>query len=347
MIKNGIKKFLLGLFTVLLIVGGSNTANAKTWDKTFPKSDKVDVQKVEFKNRFGITLVGDLYIPKGVNANEKLAAIAISGPFGAVKEQSSGLYAQTLAERGFVTLAFDPSYTGESSGTPRNVASPDINTEDFSAAVDYLSNVNIVNPDKIGILGICGFGGFAINAAAIDTRIKATTAVTMYDITRVSAKGYNDIMDENARYDTKQALNKQRTEDYKSGTFAKQPGLPDKLTGEEPQFIKDYWRYYKTKRGFHKRSINSNSNWNMTSSLSLINQPILQYAQEIRTPILIVHGENAHSRYMGEDAYHKLKGDNKELFIVKGANHVDLYDGGDKNAIPFDKIESFYKENLK
>ena len=347
MIKNGIKKFLLGLFTVLLIVGGSSTANAKTWDKTFPNSDKVNVQKVEFKNRFGITLVGDLYIPKGVNANEKLAAIAISGPFGAVKEQSSGLYAQTLAERGFVTLAFDPSYTGESSGTPRNVASPDINTEDFSAAVDYLSNVNIVNPDKIGILGICGFGGFAINAAAIDTRIKATTAVTMYDITRVSAKGYNDIMDENARYDTKQALNKQRTEDYKSGTFAKQPGLPDKLTGEEPQFIKDYWRYYKTKRGFHKRSINSNSNWNMTSSLSLINQPILQYAQEIRTPILIVHGENAHSRYMGEDAYHKLKGDNKELFIVKGANHVDLYDGGDKNAIPFDKIESFYKENLK
>ena len=341
------KKFLLGLFTVLLIIGGSNMANAKTWDKTFPKSDKVNVQKVEFKNRFGITLVGDLYIPKGVNANEKLAAIAISGPFGAVKEQSSGLYAQTLAERGFVTLAFDPSYTGESSGTPRNVASPDINTEDFSAAVDYLSNVNIVNPDKIGILGICGFGGFAINAAAIDTRIKATTAVTMYDITRVSAKGYNDIMDENARYDTKQALNKQRTEDYKSGTFAKQPGLPDKLTGEEPQFIKDYWRYYKTKRGFHKRSINSNSNWNMTSSLSLINQPILQYAQEIRTPILIVHGENAHSRYMGEDAYHKLKGDNKELFIVKGANHVDLYDGGDKNAIPFDKIESFYKENLK
>ena len=342
-----IKKFLLGLLAILLIFGGSNMANAKTWDKTFPKSDKVNIQKVEFKNRFGITLVGDLYIPKGVNANEKLAAIAISGPFGAVKEQSSGLYAQTLAERGFVTLAFDPSYTGESSGTPRNVASPDINTEDFSAAVDYLSNVNIVNPDKIGILGICGFGGFAINAAAIDTRIKATTAVTMYDITRVSAKGYNDIMDENARYDTKQALNKQRTEDYKSGTFAKQPGLPDKLTGEEPQFIKDYWRYYKTKRGFHKRSINSNSNWNMTSSLSLINQPILQYAQEIRTPILIVHGENAHSRYMGEDAYHKLKGDNKELFIVKGANHVDLYDGGDKNAIPFDKIESFYKENLK
>ena len=345
------KHILLGCLAVLLIFGCFNMASAKScnckWDKVFPKSDKVNVERVTFKNRFGIELVGDLYTPKTMNKEDKLPAVAISGPFGAVKEQSSGLYAQTLAERGFITLAFDPSYTGESSGTPRNVASPDINTEDFSAAVDYLSNVNIVNPDKIGILGICGFGGFAINAAAIDTRIKATTAVTMYDITRVSAKGYNDIMDENARYDTKQALNKQRTEDYKSGTFAKQPGLPDKLTGEEPQFIKDYWRYYKTKRGFHKRSINSNSNWNMTSSLSLINQPILQYAQEIRTPILIVHGENAHSRYMGEDAYHKLKGDNKELFIVKGANHVDLYDGGDKNAIPFDKIESFYKENLK
>ena len=349
------KKFLLELLAILLIFGGSNIASAKTWDKTFPKSDKVNIQRVEFKNRFGITLVGDLYTPKGVNvgvntgvnSNKKLSAIAISGPFGAVKEQSSGLYAQTLAERGFVTLAFDPSYTVESSGTPRNVASPDINTVDFSAAVDYLSNVNIVNPDKIGILGICGFGGFAINAAAIDTRIKATTAVTMYDMTRISAKGYNDEMDENLRYEMKEVFNKQRTEDYKSGTFAKQPGLPDKLTGEEPQFIKDYWGYYKTKRGFHKRSINSNSNWNMTSSLSLINQPILQYAQEIRTPILIVHGENAHSRYMGEDAYHKLKGDNKELFIVKGANHVDLYDGGDKNAIPFDKIESFYKENLK
>ena len=276
-----------------------------------------------------------------------MAAIAISGPFGAVKEQSSGLYAQTLAERGFITLAFDPSYTGESSGTPRNVASPDINTEDFSAAVDFLSNNKNINPDRIGILGICGFGGFAINAAAIDTRIKATTAVTMYDMTRVSAKGYNDSVDENARYAMKQNLNKQRTEDYKKGTYAKADGLPEKLTGNEPQFVKDYWDYYKTKRGFHKRSINSNGNWNTTSSLSLINQPILQYSNEIRTPVLIVHGENAHSRYFGEDAFKKLKGDNKELFIVKGANHVDLYDGGDKNAIPFDKIESFYKENLK
>ncbi len=341
------KNFLLGLLAILLIFGGSNMANAKTWDKTFQKSDKVNVQRVEFKNRFGITLVGDLYSPKGVNVNEKLAAIAISGPFGAVKEQSSGLYAQTLAERGFITLAFDPSYTGESSGTPRNVASPDINTEDFSAAVDYLSNNKNVDADKIGILGICGFGGFAINAAAIDTRIKATTAVTMYDMTRVSAKGYNDSVDENARYEMKQNLNKQRTEDYKKGTYAKADGLPEKLTGNEPQFVKDYWDYYKTKRGFHKRSINSNGNWNTTSSLSLINQPILQYSSEIRTPVLVVHGENAHSRYFGEDAFKKLKGDNKELLIVKGANHVDLYDGGDKNAIPFDKIESFYKENLK
>ena len=346
-----IKKFLLGLLAILLIFGGSNMANAKTWDKTFPKSDKVNIQKVEFKNRFGITLVGDLYSPKGVNAgvnsNKKLAAIAISGPFGAVKEQSSGLYAQTLAERGFVTLAFDPSFTGESSGTPRNVASPDINTEDFSAAVDFLSNNKNVNPDRIGILGICGFGGFAINAAAMDTRIKATTAVTMYDMTRVSAKGYNDSVDENARYEMKQNLNKQRTEDFKNGTYKGADGLPEKLTGNEPQFVKDYWDYYKTKRGFHKRSINSNGNWNTTSSLSLINQPILQYSSEIRTPVLVVHGENAHSRYFGEDAFKKLKGDNKELLIVKGANHVDLYDGGDENAIPFDKIESFYKENLK
>ena len=345
------KNFLLGLLAILLIIGGNNMANAKNcnckWDKVFPKSDKVNVQRVEFKNRFGITLVGDLYSPKGVNANEKLAAIAISGPFGAVKEQSSGLYAQTLAERGFITLAFDPSYTGESSGTPRHVASPDINTEDFSAAVDFLSNNKNVNPDRIGILGICGFGGFAINAAAIDTRIKATTAVTMYDMTRVSAKGYNDSIDENARYEMKQALNKQRTEDFKKGSYKGADGLPEKLTGNEPLFVQQYFDYYKTKRGFHARSINSNGKWNMTSSLSLINQPILQYSSEIRTPVLIVHGENAHSRYFGEDAFKKLKGDNKELLIVKGANHVDLYDGGDKNAIPFDKIESFYKENLK
>lgn len=353
------KKLLLGCLAITLIIGGvtmTNKAEAKNikqvqentvWDKTFPKSDKVEVKKVEFTNRYGITLVGDLYTPKNIIKNEKYSAIAVSGPFGAVKEQSSGLYAQTLAERGFVTLAFDPSYTGESKGTPRHVASPDINTEDFSAAVDYLSNLNIVNPDKIGILGICGFGGFAINAAAIDTRIKATTAVTMYDMARVSAKGYNDSVDENARYEMKQALNKQRTEDYKNGSFKGADGLPEKLTGEEPQFIADYFNYYKTDRGFHKRSINSNGKWNMTSSLSLINMPILQYSDEIRSAVLVIHGEKAHSRYMGEDAYKKLKGDNKELLIVEGASHVDLYDGGDKNLIPFDKIESFYKENLK
>ena len=342
------KNILLACLAVLFVIGGSNMANAKEkWDKVFPKSDKVNVERVTFKNRFGIELAGDLYIPKTMNKSDKLPAIAISGPFGAVKEQSSGLYAQTLAERGFIALAFDPSYTGESKGTPRHVASPDINTEDFSAAVDYLSNNKNVNPDKIGILGICGFGGFAINAAAIDTRIKATTAVTMYDMTRVTARGYNDSVDKNARCEMKQSLNKQRTEDFKNGNYKGADGLPEKLTGSEPLFVQQYFDYYKTKRGFHTRSINSNGKWNMTSSLSLINQPILQYADEIKTPVLIVHGEIAHSRYFGETAFGKLKGDNKELFIVKGANHVDLYDGGDKNAIPFDKIESFYKENLK
>ena len=344
-----IKNILSGFLVVLLTFAGFNTANAKSlqdkWDKVFAKSDKVNVQKIEFKNRFGITLAGDLYTPKTMKKNDKLPAIAISGPFGAVKEQSSGLYAQELAKRGFLTLAFDPSYTGESSGTPRHVASPDINTEDFSAAVDYLSNNKNADADKIGILGICGFGGFAINAAAIDTRIKATVASTMYDMTRVSAKGYNDSVDENARYEMKQNLNKQRNEDFKSGTYKGADGLPEKLTGNEPQFVKDYWAYYKTKRGFHARSINSNGKWNMTSSLSLINQPILQYAPEIKSAVLVIHGENAHSRYFGEDAFKKLKGKNKELLIIKGANHVDLYDNMEK--IPFDKIENFYKTNLK
>ena len=319
-------------------------AKENNWDKVFPKSDKVTVEKVHFQNRYGIKLTGDLYTPK-VKPEEKMPAIAISGPFGAVKEQASGLYAQTLAERGFVTLAFDPSYTGESGGEPRNVASPDINTEDFSAAVDFLSNREDVNPERIGILGICGFGGFGLNAAAMDTRIKATVASTMYDMTRVSARGYFDSMDENARYELKQTLNKQRTEDFKNGTYAKAAGLPDKLTGEEPQFVQDYYGYYKTKRGFHERSINSNGNWNTTSTLSLINMPILAYSDEIKSAVLIVHGEKAHSRYFGEDAFKKLKGDNKELLIVDGANHVDLYDNLEK--IPFDKIEAFYKEYLK
>ena len=344
-----VKKLLTCFAALLLVIGGINMSFAKSlkdnnWDKTFTKSDKVEVQKVSFKNRYGITLVGDLYTPKE-KSKEKMSAIAVSGPFGAVKEQASGLYAQTLAERGYVTLAFDPSYTGESGGEPRDVASPDINTEDFSAAVDYLSNLDYVNPDKIGIIGICGFGGFGLNAAAIDTRIKATVPVTMYDMTRVTARGYFDSMDENTRYQLKKQLNKQRTEDFKNGTYAKAQGLPDKLTGEEPQFVKDYYGYYKTQRGFHKRSINSNGNWNMTSSLSLINMPILQYSDEIKSAVLIVHGEKAHSRYFGEDAFKRLKGDNKELYIVKDANHVDLYDNLEK--IPFDKIESFFNVYLK
>ncbi len=321
----------------------TETKTNEVWDKVFEKSDKVDVQKVTFKNRYGILLTGDLYIPKE-KGEEKMPAIAVSGPFGAVKEQASGLYAQTMAERGFVTLAFDASYTGESGGEPRNVASPDINTEDFSAAVDFLSNREEVDPERIGIIGICGFGGFALNEAANDTRIKATVTSTMYDMSRVNANGYFDTMGEKERYTQRQALNKQRTEDFKNGSYAQAAGLPDKLTGEEPQFVQDYYAYYKTPRGFHKRSINSNGGWNMTSSLSFMNMPILMYASEIQTPVLMLHGEKAHSRYFSEDAYKKLKGDNKELMIIPGANHVDLYDQTDK--IPFDKLESFFKSNL-
>ncbi len=322
-----------------------DTTMTQNWDKVFKQSNKVTVQKVHFKNRYGITLAGDLYMPQNTSKGTKLAALAISGPFGAVKEQSSGLYAQTLAERGFITLAFDPSYTGESSGEPRNVASPDINTEDFSAAVDYLSTHPQVDADKIGILGICGFGGFALNAAAMDTRIKATVASTMYDMTRVSANGYNDSMDEKARHELLKQLNAQRTADYQTGTYAKAPGLPEKLTGQEPQFVQDYFNYYKTSRGFHPRSINSNGNWNTTSSLSLINMPILQRSSEIQSAVLVIHGEKAHSRYFGEDAFKKLKGPNKELLIIPGASHVDLYDNLQK--IPFDKLENFFKTNLK
>ncbi len=341
-----LKKVLISLTAMILILGGTTMSNAKQkdWDKTFAKSDKVDIQKVSFKNRYGITLVGDLYLPKE-KPETKMAAIAVSGPFGAVKEQVSGRYAQTMAERGFAALAFDPSYTGESGGEPRDVASPDINTEDFSAAVDYLSTRKDINPDRIGIIGICGFGGFGLNAAAIDTRIKGTVTVTMYDMTRVTARGYNDTIDPDARYQMKEQLNKQRTEDFKTGTYAKAQGLPDKLTGDEPQFVKDYVNYYKTERGFHKRSIGSNGGWNTTSSLSLINMPILAYSDEIRNAVLMIHGENAHSRYFSEDAFKKLKGDNKELYIVEGANHVDLYDNLDK--IPFDKIETFFRTYLK
>ena len=314
------------------------------WDKVFPKSDKVDHKKVTFHNRYGITLAADMYTPKSVV--DKLPAIAVSGPFGAVKEQSSGLYAQKMAELGFLTIAFDPSYTGESSGTPRYVASPDINTEDFCAAVDFLSVQENVDPERIGIIGICGWGGMALNAAAIDTRIKATAAMTMYDMTRVTANGYFDAEDsEQARYEKKKAMNAQRIEDYKSGSYALAGGVVDPLPEDAPQFVKDYYAYYKTPRGYHSRSLNSNGGWNVTSSLSFLNMPILQYSSEIRSAVLLVHGEKAHSRYFSETAYSKLTGDNKELLIIPGANHTDLYDQMD--IIPFEKLNAFFTEYLR
>ena len=318
--------------------------NNAEWDKVFAKSDKVTNKKVTFKNRFGIELIGDLYEPKN-KPEGKMAAIAVSGPFGAVKEQSSGLYAQTMAERGFVTLAFDPSFTGESGGEVRDVASPDINTDDFSAAVDYLTTLPEVDENKIGIIGICGWGGFALNAAAQDTRIKATVTSTMHDMTRVSAKGYNDSMSAEDLYKMRQDLNNQRTKEAQGAPIAKAAGLPDKLTGDVPQFVQDYFNYYKTKLGFHPRSINSNGHWNVTSALSLITQPILAYADTIKSPVLMIHGEKAHSRYFSEDAYKKLTGDNKELMIIPNANHTDLYYKMD--VIPFDKMEQFFKDNLK
>jgi hypothetical protein len=314
------------------------------WDKVFPKSDKVDHKKVTFHNRYGITLAADMYTPKSVV--DKLPAIAVSGPFGAVKEQSSGLYAQKMAELGFLTIAFDPSYTGESSGTPRYVASPDINTEDFCAAVDFLSVQENVDPERIGIIGICGWGGMALNAAAIDTRIKATAAMTMYDMTRVTANGYFDAEDsEQARFEKKKAMNAQRIEDYKSGSYALAGGVVDPLPEDAPQFVKDYYAYYKTPRGYHSRSLNSNGGWNVTSSLSFLNMPILQYSNEIRSAVLLVHGEKAHSRYFSETAYSKLIGDNKELIIIPGANHTDLYDQMD--IIPFEKLNAFFTEYLR
>ena len=314
------------------------------WDKVFPLSDKVNHSKVTFHNRYGITLAADLYLPR--NAAGKLPAIAVSGPFGAVKEQSSGLYAQTMAELGFAAMAFDPSFTGESGGSPRYAASPDINTEDFCAAVDFLSIQDYVDPEKIGIIGICGWGGMAINAAAQDTRIKATVASTMYDMTRVNAKGYFDSEDSSqARYEKKAAMNAQRTRDYQNGTYALAGGVVDPLPEDAPQFVKDYYDYYKTSRGYHPRSLNSNNGWNVTSSLSFVNMPILQYSQEIRSAVLLVHGEKAHSCYFSKDAFKKLTGDNKELLLIPGASHVDLYDRLD--VIPFAKIKNFFQEYLK
>lgn len=313
------------------------------WDKVFPKSEKVNHRKITFHNRYGITLAADLYEPKDVQG--KLPAIAVSGPFGAVKEQSSGLYAQTMAERGFLTIAFDPSYTGESGGEPRYVASPDINTEDFSAAVDFLSVQENVDPERIGIIGICGWGGMALNAAANDPRIKATVASTMYDMSRVNAQGYFDSMDADARYELRKDLNAQRIVDYKNGTYERAGGVVDPLPEDAPFFVKDYYDYYKTERGYHKRSLNSNEGWNTTSALSFLNMPILSYSDEIRNAVLLIHGEKAHSCYFSKDAFKKLKGENKELMIIPDAVHTDLYDQMD--IIPFDKMERFFREYLK
>ncbi len=321
------------------------------WDKTFPQSDKTEHKKITFHNRYGITLAADMYIPK--NAERKLPAIAVCGPFGAVKEQCSGLYAQTLAERGFLTIAFDPSFTGESGGQPRYMASPDINTEDFMAAVDFLSVQDNIDPDRIGILGICGWGGMAVNTAALDTRIKATVASTMYDMTRVNANGYFDSEDsEEKRYEKKVALNAQRITDYKSGEYALGGGVIDPLPEDAPFFVKDYHSYYKTDRGYHPRSLNSNGGWNVIGCMSFMNQPILKYSNEIRSAVMIMHGDKAHSFYFGKDAFENMTKDskytdNKELLVIEGASHTDLYDGGENNAIPFDKLAEFYNKYLK
>lgn len=315
-----------------------------TWDKVFPKSEDVNHRKVTFHNRYGVTLAADVYEPKQVDG--KLPAIAVCGPFGAVKEQSSGLYAQTMAERGFLTIAFDPSFTGESGGFPRYVASPDINTEDFQAAVDFLSVQENVDPERIGLIGICGWGGMALNAAAIDTRVKATVASTMYDMSRVNANGYFDEEDsEDARYAKRVAMNVQRIVDYQNDTYTRGGGVVDPLPEDAPFFVKDYHNYYKTSRGYHERSLNSNDGWNITSSLSFMNMPILSYANEIRNAVLLIHGEKAHSCYFSKDVFKKLKGDNKELYLIPNAVHTDLYDQMD--VIPFDKLVSFFQENLK
>ena len=321
----------------------------EAWDKTFPKSGKVNHRKITFHNRYGITLVADLYEPK--NAEGQLAALAVCGPFGAVTEQAAGLYAQTLAERGFLTIAFDPSFTGESGGQPRYMASPDINTEDFQAAVDFLSVQDNVDPKKIGIIGICGWGGMALNAAALDTRIRATVASTMYDMARVNANGYFDAEDSiDARYEKKKVLNAQRIQDYKSGSYALGGGVVDPLPQDAPFFVQDYYDYYKTKRGYHPRSLNSNGGWNVTGCMSFLNQPILRYSNEIRSAVLVIHGEKAHSCYFSRDAFASMVegnpyAENKELLIIPGAVHTDLYDRMD--VIPFDKMVDFFHTAMK
>ena len=357
--KLNMKKIIPTALAMLCLLGTACTTTTTEMEKTnmngisqdtrvFAINPDIEAHDVQFKNRFGITLAGHLYLPKGFNSSKKYPAIAVSGPFGAVKEQSSGLYAQKMAEYGFVTVAFDPSFTGESSGEPRNVASPDLNTEDFSAAVDYLVTRDFVDPERVGILGICGWGGLAINAASADPRIKATVASTMYDMTRVIANGYDDKEDSAEKRDEKRAsLAAQRTKDFKQGFYDHAPFnlRPEELTDDTPQFLKDYTMYYMTERGFHPRSVNSAIGWNMTSAIPFLNTKLLAYAGEIKTPVLLIHGEKAHSRYFSEGAFRKLKGGNKELFIVPGANHTDLYDNLEK--IPFNKIAEFYQKNLK
>ena len=320
------------------------------WDKTFPKSDKVEHKKVTFANHFGITLAADMYIPKDKEC--KLPAIAVSGPFGAVKEQASGLYAQTMAERGFLTIAFDPSFTGESGGEPRYMHSPDIDVEDFQAAVDFLSVQDNVDPEKIGIIGICGWGGMALQTACIDTRIKATVTSTMYDMSRVAGNGYFDSEDnEESRHNMRVMVNNQRTEDFRKGEYVRQGGVVDPLPDDAPFFVKDYHSYYKTERGYHARSLNSNEGWNATAGTSLMNTRLFTYSKEIRSAVLMIHGEKAHSCYFSKDAYADMikdskYADNKELYIIPEAVHTDLYDGGDKDYIPFDKMQSFFEKYL-
>lgn len=349
--RNFMKKSLLGAGLVLanstnIFASSYEGTNIQTtkWDKIFPKNEKVEHKKVSFKNRYGITLVGDLYLPKN-SKNKALPALAISGPYGAVKEQSSGIYAQIMAERGFATIAFDPSYTGESGGEPRNVSSPDINTEDFSAAIDYLGIQSFIDKDKIGIIGICGFGGMALNAVAIDKRVKAVAVTSMYDMSRVMSQGYFDKQTLEERTKALESLGLQRWEDAKNGTFALGPrNLPEKLNGDEAQFVKEYFDHYRTSRGFHKRSANSNGSWTATNALSFMNMPLMTYIKEISPrPVLIIAGEDAHSRYFSEDAY-KAANEPKELIIISNAVHTDLYDR--INIIPFDKLESFFIKNL-
>ena len=348
----------IALAAIILLSCKQNTDNMTTlqltqeWDKKFPKSELVNHSKVTFHNRYGIELAADMYVPRSFASAQddntrRLPAIAVSGPFGAVKEQSSGLYAQHMAELGFLTIAFDPSFTGESGGEPRRMASPDINTEDFCAAVDFLSTCDLVDPERIGIIGICGFGGMAINAAAIDPRIKATVAATMYDMSRVAREGYFGSTDnEEARHAQRVAWSAQRTEDYLTGTYKRAGGVIDPLPDDAPWFVKDYHAYYKCPRGYHERSGNSTDGWNVTGTLSFLNQPLLDMAGEIRNAVLIVHGEKAHSRYFGEGAFAKLKGDNKELYIIPGASHIDLYDD-EAGVIPYEKIASFFNKYLK